>query len=695
MQHLRTINLIVLLSALLCLAQTVTAESAKTTAKTTPQFIKGAVKPIATKNLVAPMLHKKEATSEKKATQAKVVPKAIPKVVPKAALKVVPQPAKKSSQPPDVAKKMPKPFDSRNAVKAAAGAKVKAGSGLLKQAVPPDRKPQPNTIIKGIPGITGNSQMGVSKKAVAPVGAVKPANPASSRGGFQGLAKSREKVQPSGLTSKTTLPAVQKAQQPVKLLQTGPADGLRVPISGGGAHLAPGVQLPDGAQAQPRMQGIPPPELREGLVLARENLRADLQIFEITRIPSGRDRGKIAISVKAIPRVAGNQAPLESFPIRLWMGGIGNTLLWEGRGQIKNILGAFVDRVVTSHVLDSRPQTLTAEVNVSNMDSLYPESCPREARCNRFNTNIYNRYSQNFNIPTPPARAVATRVQEAAEEIRENNTDGSGDFETRIRSFRQLRKGSSWVEFEIIYDLRKYEPDRWLEPGIVFKYGRRAYFSTYYTNNKPAKLRCSSSGTGPGISPGGFGQGRRYIFMCQLASSVTSYSGSMYVGFKRQDEGHFLTSGRLQFSLEQPVGESSPVLWIRPDFDITNTRISYREGKPTVLRVEVENIRHVPSPEVINPLFVPILLKFKNQVDGVVARRYYRMRLDTIGRGTLRISLAGRDAFEWRADSYRHGTGTIEVEVNAIGSPERALGEVDINNNTARVEVTDYAPRYR
>ncbi len=677
MQHLRAINLIVLLSALLCSAQAVTAESAKTT----PQFIKGAVKPIATKNLVAPILRQKEANSEKKATQVKAVPKAIPKVVPKAAFKVIPQPAKKSSQPPGVVTKMPKP-----AAKPAVAAKVKVGSSLLKQAAPPNRKPQPNTIIKGIPGITGKSQMGVSKKAVAPVGAVKPANPASSSGGFQGLAKSREKV-----------------QQPVKLLQTGPADGLRVPISGGGAHLAPGVQLPDDAQAQPRMQGIPPPELREGLVPARENLRADLQIFEIKRITSGRDRGKISISVKAIPEVAGNQAPLESFPIRLWMGGIGSTLLWEGRGQIKNILGVFADQVVTSHVLDSRPVTLTAEVNVSNMDSLYPESCPREAGCNRSNSDIDNRYSRDFNINTPasaPVREATGEVQEVAPRITSANA-----LVTRVTDVRVVRRGPDWAIIGITYDLqeRHTEEGDWyrfyVRPGTAGVPGETSLSHTEESD----RILCSPEGrlrsrlplSGREAWPGHLlstGQGGYIEARCQLQSGAGAFRSIITASINVwQSRDNYLSRGWKRTPLLWWGHDDVPLVWdqdslLSPDYVIDSALIQRGAAeKPVALRIAARNI----GSNLNRP--VSIKVEFINQIDGVVATHHYEMSISTRGVSELLVSLAGMDDFEWRSDDYRYGTGTILVTLNS----RRNIVESSYENNRRRFEVVDYAPRHR
>ncbi len=275
MQHLQTINFIVLSSALFCLVQAVAAESAKTPTKMAPFYNKGAVKQAGTKSILIPASHKKANSEEKsskqdkkKAAQLRVIPKAVPRVIPK----VIPQSAKKSSQLLGVATKMSKP---------AVGSEVKAGLSLLKLAVPPNRKSPPSTT-KGIPGIIENSQRGVSKRAVMPVDAAKNTNPATAgRGGFQGLARSRERTQ---LKSGIILPAVQKAQ-----LQVAPAIGNMEAIRDANQGRSLG-DAKEAAEVMLNMAGVP--ERAEGIntnlgLGSKGMIGLDGQPMDMSKVPGG------------------------------------------------------------------------------------------------------------------------------------------------------------------------------------------------------------------------------------------------------------------------------------------------------------------------------------------------------------------------------------------------------------------------
>ncbi|VAX09720.1 hypothetical protein MNBD_GAMMA26-1177 [hydrothermal vent metagenome] len=248
MQHLRTINLIALPFALLCLTQAVSAESAKTPVKIIPQHIKGIAVPVATKNISAPMLHKKKVDTEedKNSTPGK---KAVQ-------LKAIPQPVKK----------MPKPFSGGKIVQPVVGAKVK------------------DTL-----GITGNSQGGVSKRALMPADAAKN----TSRGGFQGLARSRERTQ---LKSGIILPAVQKAQPPVNLLHVAPAIGNMDAIHD--ANQARGLEdakeaAEAAAEAARNMAGAP--ERPEGIntdfgLGGKGMIGLNGQPIDMSKVPGGGSR---------------------------------------------------------------------------------------------------------------------------------------------------------------------------------------------------------------------------------------------------------------------------------------------------------------------------------------------------------------------------------------------------------------------
>ncbi len=463
-------------------------------------------------------------------------------------------------------------------------------------------------------------------------------------------------VAPSGVT-----PSPKSKVKP-RVIRVAPKPRNRVPIDGPAMPGSPTPRVGDRPDLTPRIPGVQTPELKDEVREAIQRVAADLQVIEIKRIASGRDRGKIAVFVKAAPYQAGKRPRLGSFPIRLETEG--GRMIWEGRGNVKGMLVGWGDHVVTPYVLGDDEITLRAIVNGPGMRNLYPEGSP----------DTRDSLEQRFNRPAGGI-VRATGGQAARPAIDET---GEGDYETRLGGASVLREGASWQIVRLTYDLHPRDSAR----------GRNRFdVRVLVRPGQPRDaVRCSGfyagSGEGAHTAPG---QGRIAEYLCELRGGVAGpVGGHVRANLLRRVDDRM--QGR-PFDLagkEWSHDESDPPTI--PDLVITRALIRNGRSGPRSVEVDVRNEADFTMPA------VTVHLAFIDRVDGTVATRTYDVPMHA-GRGSAVLSIVGDSDFEWVVGDLEHQTGFMEVSVNLFGHVlETAEGR---RNNTLRKSVTDYYPRDR
>ncbi len=453
----------------------------------------------------------------------------------------------------------------------------------------------------------------------------------------------------------TTLPAPEAPTGP-QVTPTAPQPSKRVPLGGHPPTVltpSPGDPLPPTR----RLPGVPTPEPTTELRSANQSATADLQITEIKRIASGRHRGKVAILVKAAPYEAGKRPPLEDFPIRLERG---ESIAWEGRGKVKNMLFGWGDQVITPYVLGDYEVTLRAVVNVPGMGRLYPEGTPDTLD---YATHTFNK----------PGGASGGSVRVARPAIDET---GEGDFETRIRGASVIREGASWQIVRITYDLHERDAERGhnrFDVRIVPGSGYRG-----------EDFLCSGFRPGSGsVARTAPGQGRIAEYLCELHGWAASPArGHFHAALLRLEDRRMAGRGIDLRSKEWTHDESdTPML---PDFRITRVAILNGVRGPRSIEVQIHNDADFLLPA------VTLHVAFVDRVDGTVATRTYEVLMHG-GSGTAVLSVATGSDFEWVVGDREHQTGFLDLTVNRSGH----VMETNFDNNSHRVNVADYYPRAR
>ncbi|THB76819.1 MAG: hypothetical protein D6B25_08835 [Desulfobulbaceae bacterium] len=408
----------------------------------------------------------------------------------------------------------------------------------------------------------------------------------------------------------------------------------------------------------------------------------ELEIIEVKKLPSGPNRGKIAVTVGA-RKVWHDRPRAKPFRVELRNG---SELLWTGTGMVKNMLVGWGDYIITDFT-PREPMLLETTINPRPRDGNYA------GYYKEYDNQRGNKKLTPFNWQTGSSPGSVTRRVVLEPEGLEEDTN----YPPHIRNIQQLAEGENWNRVRVYYDLSPVFEERgnrcriyaWGNPTGV----GGGPFPDY--EGQDHEVMCSN---GFGQASTSFGRNQHQEFTC--TTNLFTYGGEPFWArvrtyIKCEGDGGGANSNHYQSSNNKywvprarqadPIG---PTIDEESDLFVPYASIEYSrsDGRPRVLRLNVSNGRNIGMTQ------VPVEVEIVNAGRLVETRRFTlpNVGLPVNPRAGIKLLRLDGSGLDWaEVEDARLHNSWINITID----PDHQLVESNKKNNRFQVNVTGFYPR--
>ncbi len=371
----------------------------------------------------------------------------------------------------------------------------------------------------------------------------------------------------------------------------------------------------------------------------------DLSIIEFKEIASGPDRGKLLIVVKAQP-VGGERPEQATFPVAL---NRGSEELWSGTGRVRRLLGRLWGDWIVTDYRPGHADYVTAKINLT--PHTYDEAG------NTHNNSVAKAFNWSEPAGVTPREALPPE---------EPSAPAGGTY---VDNVVRTDEGPDWSRIRVDYHV---------ESDTRCRVRLHAQATVASAPDRRVQCYIGAMKSGPDLSD---------EFLCRVEATVTG-------------EEPFRASERAWLECRDGRGSntrsaSPPKDWAPratindqwgpgerdwADYFIPFAHISYRDGKPASLRVNVSMTEYTRRDGWLNPRLTVEAMSG----DRVVTSKTYAVpsvgNPNNVGVGTHTIALREDHGWRWEIeDPYRrYNEARIRIRLHsAIQRPGEHAGEND------------------